>query len=255
MHEHWEHKKRRSGGMSNAKIDELYELAMNNGAVGGKLVGAGGGGFLMSMPRTAIDCGIPWPGLAWRKCASASTSKAPRLSSPELLPVAILAGGLANRLRPITETIPKALVTVAGEPFLFHQLRYLKAQGVAHVVICTGYLGEQVEAAVGNGHAFGLKVEISPDGPVLLGTGGALKTAAPKLGDAFFVLYGDSFLPCDFGKVQSAFEASGKPALMTVLRNGDRWDKSNVVFVDGSCESIRSGIRRLRCSISTTAWG
>jgi D-glycero-alpha-D-manno-heptose-7-phosphate kinase len=49
MHEHWEHKKRRSGGMSNAKIDEWYELGMKNGAIGGKLVGAGGGGFLMFM--------------------------------------------------------------------------------------------------------------------------------------------------------------------------------------------------------------
>ena len=155
------------------------------------------------------------------------------MSSPELLPVAILAGGLATRLRPITETIPKALVMVAGEPFLFHQLRYLQAQGIAQVVICTGHLGEQIEAAVGNGDAFGLNVEISPDGPKLLGTGGALTAAAPKLGPAFFALYGDSFLPCDFGAVQAAFEASGKPALMTVLRNADRWDKSNVVFAGG----------------------
>jgi MurNAc alpha-1-phosphate uridylyltransferase len=155
------------------------------------------------------------------------------LSSPNLLPVAILAGGLAMRLRPITETIPKTLVPVAGEPFLFHQLRYLKSQGVAHVVICTGYLGEQVEAAVGDGAAFGLRVEISPDGATLLGTGGALRRAAPRLGDAFFVLYGDSFLPCDFRAVEAAFRESGKPALMAVLRNEDRWDTSNVIFADG----------------------
>lgn len=150
-----------------------------------------------------------------------------------MFPVAILAGGLATRLRPMTDTVPKALIDVGGRPFIFRQLDYLRGQGIARVVLCTGYLGEQVEAAVGNGRAFGLDVGYSPDGPILLGTGGALKQALPLLGEHFFVLYGDSFLPCNFGEVQQAFVSSGRPALMTVLRNGDRWDKSNVLFRDG----------------------
>jgi NDP-sugar pyrophosphorylase family protein len=155
------------------------------------------------------------------------------LSFPERLPVAILAGGLATRMRPITTSIPKALIEVAGKPFIFRQLEYLRGQGVSKVVLCLGFLGEQVEASIGDGSRFGVAVKYSFDGPDLLGTGGALKRALPYLGNRFFVLYGDSFLPCDFAAVQHAFTESGKPGLMTVLRNGDRWDKSNVLFRDG----------------------
>jgi MurNAc alpha-1-phosphate uridylyltransferase len=150
-----------------------------------------------------------------------------------MLPVAILAGGLATRLRPITETIPKALVAVAGQPFIFWQLNYLHGQGVRRVVLCIGYLGEMIEAVVGNGARFGLEVTYVLDGPNLMGTGGALKNALPILGDDFFVLYGDSFLPVDFGAVERAFLASGMVALMTVLKNDDQWDKSNVLFSRG----------------------
>ena len=150
------------------------------------------------------------------------------------LPVAILAGGLATRLRPVTETIPKALVDVAGTPFILRQLDYLRHQGVSRVVMCVGYLGEQIEAVVGDGAACGLSVSYSQDWPSLLGTGGALKQALPLLDSRFLVLYGDSYLPIDFAAVERAFLASGKPALMTVQHNADRWDKSNVLFRDGA---------------------
>jgi NDP-sugar pyrophosphorylase family protein len=150
-----------------------------------------------------------------------------------MFPVAVLAGGLATRLRPITEKIPKALIAVAGRPFICRQLEYLRGQGITRVVLCTGYLGDQIAAVVGDGAVYDLELIYSPDGPTLLGTGGALKKALPALGKAFFVLYGDSFLPCDFVAVQQAFVASGRPALMTIFHNGDRLDKSNVLFRDG----------------------
>lgn len=150
-----------------------------------------------------------------------------------MLPVAILAGGLATRMHPVTLTIPKALVDVGGQPFIHRQLDYLRGQGVIRVVLCLGFLGEQVEAYVGDGSRFGLAVSYSHDGPKLLGTGGALRRALPLLSGRFFVLYGDSYLPCDFGAVQDAFHASSKPALMTVLRNGNQWDSSNVLFRNG----------------------
>jgi MurNAc alpha-1-phosphate uridylyltransferase len=146
------------------------------------------------------------------------------------LPVAILAGGLATRLHPITETIPKALVEVAGRPFILRQLDYLRRQAVGRVVLCVGFLGEQIEAIVGDGSTLGLSVSYSQDWPALMGTGGALKQALPLLDLEFLVLYGDSYLPIDFGSVERKFLASGKPALMTVQRNEDRWDKSNVLF-------------------------
>lgn len=150
-----------------------------------------------------------------------------------MLPVAILAGGLAKRLRPITETIPKALVEVAGRPFIEWQLDYLHHQGVRHVVLCLGYLGEQIEELIGDGQRFGLRVDYSYDGQQLLGTGGALRKALPMLGEAFFVFYGDSYLPIGFVDVEECFRAQGQPALMTVLKNGDRWDRSNVLFSNG----------------------
>lgn len=150
-----------------------------------------------------------------------------------LFPVVILAGGLATRLRPLTETIPKSLVEINNEPFVAHQLRQLKKQGVRHVVMCLGYLGEMVQDYVGDGSQYGLSVSYSFDGPKLLGTAGAIKQALPQLDEAFFVLYGDSYLPCDYAAVQETFVQRKKLALMTVFKNEGQWDKSNVEFSDG----------------------
>src|SRR6266446_4973610 len=124
------------------------------------------------MQPIATSCVTPCRRPGSKKSASGSTSKERRLSSPDMLPVAILAGGLATRLEPVTRTIPKALLEVAGKPFIRRQLDYLFRQGVTRVVACVGHLGEQIEAAVGDGRAFGLALLYSYDGPVLLGTGG-----------------------------------------------------------------------------------
>ena len=160
------------------------------------------------------------------------------------LPVAILAGGLATRLRPITEKIPKVLVPVAGRPFLSHQLELLRAEGIRRVVLCLGHLGEMVSAEYGDGSRFGVQIEYSFDGPKLLGTGGALKRALPRLGERFFVLYGDSYLPIPFAPVAASFERSGKSGLMTVYRNEGRYDTSNVIFHDGGIECYDKKARR-----------
>jgi NDP-sugar pyrophosphorylase family protein len=148
------------------------------------------------------------------------------------IPVAILAGGLATRLRPITEKIPKSLVPVAGRPFLAHQLEMLHARGIRRAVLCIGYLGELIQKEFGT-EAFGVKLDYSFDGPKLLGTVGATKRALPKLGPEFFILYGDSYLPIEYAPIVSAFRQSGKDGLMTVYRNEDKYDSSNVVFHDG----------------------
>lgn len=148
------------------------------------------------------------------------------------IPVAILAGGLATRLRPITEKIPKSLVPVAGRPFLAHQLEMLHARGVRHAVLCIGYLGEMIQSEFGT-EAFGITLDYSFDGPKLLGTGGAIKRALPKLSPEFFILYGDSYLPIEYAPIVSSFRQSGKAGLMTVYRNEGKYDTSNVVFHDG----------------------
>ena len=150
------------------------------------------------------------------------------------VPLALLAGGLATRLRDVTRgACPKALVEVAGKPFIDHQLALFHQNGVRHVVLCLGHLGVQVEAHVGDGSRFGLVVEYSHDGPELLGTGGALRRAMPMLGELFWVVYGDSYTDIDFAGILASFIASPAQALMTVLENENRWDKSNVRFEAG----------------------
>lgn len=151
----------------------------------------------------------------------------------EMPPVALLAGGLATRLRPLTERLPKAMLEVAGEPFIAHQLRLLRREGISRVVICAGYLADQIADYVGDGSRFGLSAAYKIDGPRLLGTGGALRAALDQLGEEFLVMYGDSWLDIAYAPVVDAFRASGQPALMTVFRNEGQWDTSNVWFEDG----------------------
>lgn len=146
------------------------------------------------------------------------------------MPIAILAGGLATRLHPITHTIPKALVSVAGEPFLTHQLRLLVRHQIKDVVLCVGHLGEQIESAYGDGHAHGVRLRYSFDGPKLRGTAGALRRALPLLGEAFLTLYGDSYLDIDYAAVAQQFRESRAPALMTLIENAHGKEPSNVWY-------------------------
>jgi len=148
-------------------------------------------------------------------------------------PVAILAGGLATRLRPVTDKTPKALLSVAGEPFLIHQVRLLRSHGFRKIVLCVGYLGEMIKAKLRDGSNLGVQIAYSFDGATLLGTGGALKRALPMLGECFLVIYGDSYMPVDYPAIVKAFVLSRQPALMTVLENEGRWDTSNVCFEAG----------------------
>jgi NDP-sugar pyrophosphorylase family protein len=150
-----------------------------------------------------------------------------------MLPVAILAGGLATRLGPMTATTPKSLVPIDGEPFVVHQLRLLKNSGIQHVILCIGHLGEMIEKTLGDGRAYGVTVEYSYDGATLLGTAGAIRGALPRLGKSFFVMYGDSYLPCDYAAVEGKFLTCAKLGLMTVFRNNGQWDASNVEFAEG----------------------
>jgi NDP-sugar pyrophosphorylase family protein len=150
-----------------------------------------------------------------------------------MLPVAILAGGLATRLGALTQSTPKSLIAIDGEPFVAHQLRMLRKNGIERVILCVGHMGEMIERTVGGGDEFGVKVEYSYDGPALLGTAGAIRSALPKLGESFFAMYGDSYLPCDYAAVESEFWRSGKLGLMTVFRNEGQWDTSNVKFEEG----------------------
>ena len=150
-----------------------------------------------------------------------------------MLPVALIAGGLATRLKLLTEDIPKSMIRVAGRPFIDWQLIWLKSQGIEDVIICAGHFAAQLKNHVGKGENFGLQVRYSFDGPTQLGTGGALKKALPLLGDYFYVLYGDSLLPVDLLPIEDKFFQNDRTTLMAVIKNQDRWDKSNVEYSDG----------------------
>jgi len=148
-------------------------------------------------------------------------------------PIAVLAGGLGTRMRPLTEQLPKALLKVAGTPFVAHQLRLFAREGITDVKLLVGHCWEQIALFVGNGSRFGVEVDYVVDGPTLLGTGGAVRHALDRLGREFLVTYCDSWLDASYAPVVEAFHASGQPALMCVFRNENRWDASNVQFENG----------------------
>jgi len=146
--------------------------------------------------------------------------------------VCILAGGLGSRLGPLVQERPKALVEVASEPFVYHQLRALADQGARRIVLCVGYLGEQIRALLGP-RQFGLDLIYSFDGPSLDGALGAIRRAAPLLEDSFLVLYGDTYLTVDYAAFVAGWRRSGRDAAMAVLKNDGRWGPSNVTYSDG----------------------
>jgi len=146
--------------------------------------------------------------------------------------VCVLAGGLGSRLGSQVASVPKPIVEVAGRPFLLHQLELLAAHGADHVVMCVGYRGEQIEEVIGASR-YGIEIEYAYDGAELQGTLGAVRAAAPRLGQRFLVLYGDTYLRVDYQAVDRGWRSSGLPALMTVLHNKGRWDVSNAVYEEG----------------------
>ena len=142
----------------------------------------------------------------------------------------LLAGGLATRLRPITEVVPKSMIDINGKPFIYHQLHLLKSKGIESVVICVGYLSKQIIDYVGDGKNFGLKIRYSYDGEKLLGTGGSVKKALSLLEEDFFVMYGDSYLNINLNEIWEFYRQQQAIALMTVIKNDNKWDKSNILF-------------------------
>ena len=148
--------------------------------------------------------------------------------------VVIIAGGLGTRLKSVAPDTPKALVPVAGRPFVEHQLELIRKNGMDDVLICVGYGADKIEGHLGDGAKWGVRVRYSREDPAkLLGTGGALVNALPLLADSFFTLWGDSYLPTDYRAMEQAFVKSGCPSQMSVYRNEGRWDSSNARIARG----------------------
>jgi len=142
--------------------------------------------------------------------------------------VVILSGGLGTRLYPITKIIPKSLVDICGKPFLYHQLEYLRLQGIESVVICLGHMGEMVSEFLRNYDSHQMKISCSFDGESQLGTGGAIRKCLNLLEDNFYIIYGDSFLPINFQMLNKFFFDNRKNPVMSILKNDGKFDISNV---------------------------
>lgn len=147
-----------------------------------------------------------------------------------MLPVAILAGGLATRINPITKDLPKSLIKVNNVPFIDLQLKLLSTAGFTDVVLLLGHFGDKIESHVGDGKSFGLSVSYSYDGMQQLGTGGAVVRALPLLRDPFCVLYGDAYLPMNYAAAIQKFEKSEKLGMMSIYRNLNPNHVNNVEF-------------------------
>ena len=148
----------------------------------------------------------------------------------------ILAGGLATRLKPITEKIPKSMLKIKDTPFLEYQIELLGKNNIDEIIVCVGYLSKQIESYFGNGERFGVNIKYSYEKDQLLGTGGAIRNAWSLLQNNFFVIYGDSYLNINYGAVYRYFLKINYSSLLVIYKNKNKWDKSNVVFKSGVVE-------------------
>jgi NDP-sugar pyrophosphorylase family protein len=170
-----------------------------------------------------------------------------------MLPVVILAGGLATHMRPLTRNMPKSMIDVNGKPFIHYQLSLLRRRGVRRVLLCVGFMGEAIKQYAGDGSQYNMELEYYFDGDTLLGTGGAIKHIGESLPEEFFVLHGDFYLDIDYKKIADTWTKSGKDALLTVFRNESKWDTSNVVFANG--QIIRYSKKNKTESMHYIDWG
>jgi NDP-sugar pyrophosphorylase family protein len=158
-----------------------------------------------------------------------------------MLPIAILAGGYATRLGSLTEDTPKCMLEINGKPFVDWQLDLLAKNGYSDFVFCISYKSNLVQEYLGDGSDRGINIRYSLDGETQLGTGGAIQKALPKLGKKFGVIYGDSYLPIDYSTVEQDFLNLKSNALMTVYKNQNQLDTSNVEFLDGRLIDYQKG--------------
>jgi len=150
----------------------------------------------------------------------------------------ILAAGLGQRLRPLTNTIPKPLLPIAGTPLIVWNLLLLKRHGFHDVVINLHHLGPIIEQAIGNGSKYGLRIHYSHE-PVILGTGGGIKQAEPSFsGEPVLVLNGDTLFDLDLGNLCDV-HLQRKAAATLVLRQDSEAARWGLVEIDSDHRIVR----------------
>jgi NDP-sugar pyrophosphorylase family protein len=128
----------------------------------------------------------------------------------------------------ICKNLPKVLLPINNVPFIIILINFFIKQGYNKFYVLTGYRSSMIENAI---KKYDLKnIKILKDGKKLKGTGGAIKKSLNIIREDFFLIYGDTFLPVNFNSVEKAYLSSNKLSLMTVLKNDNKWDRSNVLF-------------------------
>lgn len=168
----------------------------------------------------------------------------------------ILAAGRGERMRPLTDTTPKPLLEVCGKPLIAHHIEALARAGVREVVINHAWLGQKIEAALGDGAQFGVRIAYSPEPPEALETGGGIFQALPKLGAGpFIVVNGD--VMCDLDYRSLPLEPQGLAHLVLVPNpqhnpKGDFALENHLVRSDGEPKFTFSGIGVYRPELFNT---
>ena len=159
-----------------------------------------------------------------------------------MLPIAVLAGGLATRLGPLTESVPKCMLEINGSPFIDWQIRLLKDAGYREFIFCLSHKSQVIQEYLGDGSRFGVSIKFSIDGGTQLGTGGAIIKAVPLLGDEFAVIYGDSYLPINYNDFELAFKYSNSVAMMSLFKNNGQIEASNAELLENGYVNYQKGI-------------
>ena len=163
-----------------------------------------------------------------------------------MLPLVVLAGGFGTRLGSLTENIPKCLIKIRGRAFVDWQIDSFIMNGISEIVFCVSHKSEMVQDYLGDGSKYGIRIQYSVDGIMQLGTGGAIVKALPMLGENFGVIYGDSYLPIRFKEVEDSFLDRNFLCLMTVYKNQELLDASNIEFLDGHIKEYRKNSKNPR---------
>jgi NDP-sugar pyrophosphorylase family protein len=156
-----------------------------------------------------------------------------REKSAKNMQCVILCGGVGSRLYPLSKDIPKSMIKINNKPFIEYQIELLKKNGIKDIVLCVGHLSEQIKNHLGDGRKFGVRLTYGDPKDAKYDTGGVIKAVEENLKKEFFILYGDSYLPVDFQEIMNIFHIFRKKGLMTVFKNFNKFDKSNVEIEDG----------------------
>lgn len=150
-----------------------------------------------------------------------------------MVQIIIVAGGLATRMLPVTEEIPKCMVDINGKPLIQHQLEFFKSKGYTDFIFCVAHLAEKVKEYFGDGSAFGLNIRYVQETDDLMGTAGSVKLAEPLItGSEFLVYYGDNLTSLDLDKLIKFHMMKHSVATIVLRPTPKNYNASSIVLLN-----------------------